>query len=60
MPPALSTAQRPYVDGALSRPTGRQTTRGTATSIYIYIHDPHTNTLELRWHPQDAGPSDTH
>jgi hypothetical protein len=31
---------------------------GTATSIYI--QDPDTNTLELRWYPQDAGASDTH
>ncbi|MDP9843669.1 hypothetical protein J2853_002880 [Streptosporangium lutulentum] len=31
---------------------------GTATSIYI--QDPDTNTLELRWYPQHAGAGDTH
>jgi hypothetical protein len=26
----------------------------------IYIQDPDTNTLELRWYPPDAGAIDTH
>ncbi|WP_392750267.1 VOC family protein [Streptomyces sp. LN590] len=42
----------------LEGPVQRFGARGTATSIYI--QDPDTNTLELRWYPQDAGPSDTH
>lgn len=40
----------------LEGPVQRFGARGTATSIYI--QDPDSNTLELRWYPQDAGPSD--
>ncbi|WP_371794878.1 hypothetical protein [Streptomyces sp. NBC_01718] len=42
----------------LEGPVQRFGARGTATSVYIQDLD--TNTLELRWYPQDAGPSDTH
>ncbi|MFI9046901.1 VOC family virulence protein [Streptomyces sp. NPDC053427] len=42
----------------LERPVQRFAARATATSLFI--QDPDTHTLELRWYPQDAGPSDTH
>lgn len=37
----------------LEGPVQRSGARGEATSIYI--QDPDTNTIELRWYPEDAG-----